>query len=667
MTDHVKKAIDQYLEKFEAALCDVPALARKEALRDAEEYLRNESSELYVTSAEEAFEHFVGSYGEPTVVANEYERCSKEGLKSPSRSGWSLISTIACAVFILSASIGYAIFHEPPKLSPFTQVDIEGTKIWVEYQGTKYQWLAIDDISVANLITSAKKQFNDRWKKRITQDLVEVLWAMEHSPGGTVKLLLKDPKTNKQKTIADAVMTYENRQVVYMRELKKQESLQRAIQLDPVKHVQQGLQDRWAYYPLKAKEIDEALASLRSKLTQDPGGLDWDLEFQKVIACGIDGHASVSGWSLPGRRLPFLVESVGGRYVAFLPDRSGFVDPQHPFLDAIDGKSIDEWCQVAAVIIPKGSPQFIKRHALRHLRAIDYWRAEQGREVSDLLNVQLSSPDGSHTIEKQLETNSNQPIYGKWPRSQSELLEGNIGYLRLESMNHEAEAEIANFMPKFRDTRGLIVDVRGNGGGSRSALRLMFSYLMAPDDRPRVVNCAKYRLHPDFDDDHLEVRYMYPANSSQWSGAEQTAINEFQQKFQPEWNPPDADFSGWHYLVLNQLPGMDSYHYAKPVVVLMDAKCFSAADIFLTGLKGWRNVTLLGTPSGGGSARSVGFRLRPIGFRASLASMVSFQPDGKLFDGHGVTPDILVEPTPEFFVGGEDAQLKAAMQKVSGN
>jgi hypothetical protein len=45
--------------------------------------------------------------------------------------------------------------------------------------------------------------------------------------------------------------------------------------------------------------------------------------------------------------------------------------------------------------------------------------------------------------------------------------------------------------------------------------------------------------------------------------------------------------------------------------------------------------------------------------------MVSFQADGKLFDGHGVHPDVVVEPTPQYYIGGEDNVLAEAVKRLT--
>jgi hypothetical protein len=44
--------------------------------------------------------------------------------------------------------------------------------------------------------------------------------------------------------------------------------------------------------------------------------------------------------------------------------------------------------------------------------------------------------------------------------------------------------------------------------------------------------------------------------------------------------------------------------------------------------------------------------------------MASFQADGRLFDGHGVLPDVVVAPTPEFYIGGMDQALGEAIKRL---
>jgi C-terminal processing protease CtpA/Prc len=256
--------------------------------------------------------------------------------------------------------------------------------------------------------------------------------------------------------------------------------------------------------------------------------------------------------------------------------------------------------------------------------------------------------------------------YGVWPSSKSQLLQGNIGYLRLPSMEAVASvAEIKPWMPVFRDTDGLIVDVRDNNGGERDALLLLYSYLTAEKDLPRITNAAVYRLFTGRDENYLATNHrMYRADAKEWSPAERTAVSEFAKKFKPQLKLSGGQFSEWHYMKLTRLNDADIYYYDKPVIILMNEKCFSATDIFLTSLKGLKNVTLLGTTSSGGSAYGQQVSLAETSLKVNLGSMVSFQSDGRLFDGNGILPDVFLSPVPEYFINGRDNVLQEARTRI---
>jgi len=424
---------------------------------------------------------------------------------------------------------------------------------------------------------------------------------------------------------------------------------------------EQALVERWAYFKTNDANFEAAIAKLKRSAPQlSPNQLGFEL--QKIIALGIDGHAGVRGYPLPGRYLPFLIAPNGNKYIAFKPDRSGFLSEGFPIITAIDGQQLSVWINAAKTMVNKGSPQYVQNHCLRHLRSIEYFREQLGVKRSNTLQVELASRDNSKKKMINLPLSNSRPVYGVFPNKPSSLIPGNIGYLRLRSMDRNAVDEILRWMPKFRETKGLIVDVRSNGGGTREALRIFYSFLVAADSKPQVANCAKYRLHPDFDLDHLEARFMYRETASKWTEAERSAISNFKEKFKPQWNPPKKEFSKWHYLVLSRMDLPSVFYYDKPVVVLMNSKCFSATDIFLAGLKNIPNVVLMGTPSGGGSARSVTLRLG--NFSVRLASMASFKTDGRLFDGNGIQPDIRIDPLPEYYIAGRDNLLEAAVELI---
>jgi C-terminal processing protease CtpA/Prc len=220
-------------------------------------------------------------------------------------------------------------------------------------------------------------------------------------------------------------------------------------------------------------------------------------------------------------------------------------------------------------------------------------------------------------------------------------------------------------MDQFRDTRGLIIDVRDNSGGTRNILRTLYPYFCKSSDSPIVANAAKYRLYREFGPGYLNSRHMYPHGWKGWDTSEREAISTFMQTFKPEWTVPEYEFSEYHFWVLSKRTNPEAYYYSKPVVFLIDQKGFSATGVIISGLKGRKNITLIGTATGGGSGAAQSSLLKNSQLRLRLSSMASFQKDGKLFDGNGVQPDIFIEPLPEYFLkNGKDNVLEKAIRFI---
>jgi C-terminal processing protease CtpA/Prc len=84
--------------------------------------------------------------------------------------------------------------------------------------------------------------------------------------------------------------------------------------------------------------------------------------------------------------------------------------------------------------------------------------------------------------------------------------------------------------------------------------------------------------------------------------------------------------------------------------------------VFLAAMKELPGVTLIGRPSRGASGMAE-FHVVAGKVEVRLSSMVSFMPDGRVFDWHGVQPDLPVELTPQDFTrAGPDTALFAAAE-----
>src|SRR5688500_2321858 len=98
--------------------------------------------------------------------------------------------------------------HDFVKLSPYPAIRWRQPEVWVD---GRWQFLrSIDGIAVEKIVEFAIGRYEERWQKRFDEDLVQVLSEMGHPPGKTVKLVVRDPATGKDTTLANVPMTEEN-------------------------------------------------------------------------------------------------------------------------------------------------------------------------------------------------------------------------------------------------------------------------------------------------------------------------------------------------------------------------------------------------------------------------------------------------------------------------
>ncbi|MGB3626491.1 MAG: S41 family peptidase [Henriciella sp.] len=176
-----------------------------------------------------------------------------------------------------------------------------------------------------------------------------------------------------------------------------------------------------------------------------------------------------------------------------------------------------------------------------------------------------------------------------------EILDGNIGYLKLTSFYDlpETWARYGAAFTLLQDTQALILDLRGNGGGSPEAeLRVHWTFLEPAATPPLVMDRGA---------DGLEERPV-----------------------------PDI---GW-----------PSYGGGRPVYILTSHRTFSAAEAVAYGLQAAGRAEVVGEVTGGG-AHMVGDALALTGgFSLYMPEERPISPHtGANWEGLGVQPDIAVD------------------------
>lgn len=566
--------------------------------------------------------------------------------------------------------------REGPAVSPFRAM--RAVEAGIEVQVDDDTWFALDAVAgvdTTTLLREADRLCGDDAWKRLTEDLPALLDAIGTKVDDRVDLVLRDPGTGELLERPGVPMTRDkrdrlrdaNRAVrrgkVPLTDFPPRAELAIADARSDLATLRELLDTQFAYRKLRAVDLDALLRAAEAEL--DGGPLDrgrFTRIVDRVLRAFGDGHSRVDGVR-PERPLflPFLVQQVDGGHAAFHDDRRALLDPARPFVVALDGVPIARWLEAARARGTQGSAAMQAREAERGLRELGDLQPALGVANAETVRVTLRGEGGETTIE--LPSAHERPTYGAWPRTTTQKLDGDLGYLRLEQMRGDAEFldGLDAAMQSFRDTRGLVIDVRGNGGGTRDALRRLAPYLLPPDGTPVVGNVAAV-LHDGDRPGHdaLADRGLYPADWNGWTDAQRAAITQFARTFRPSWKLPAGRFSPWHFLVLDRADNERAFAYERPVVVLIDRACFSATDVFAAALGALPNVRLVGEPTSGGSGRARRHVLPKTGVRLQLSTMASFRPDGVLFEGNGVVPDVVVSMLPGDLVGTSDTVLRRA-------
>ena len=101
-------------------------------------------------------------------------------------------------------------------------------------------------------------------------------------------------------------------------------------------------------------------------------------------------------------------------------------------------------------------------------------------------------------------------------------------------------------------------------------------------------------------------------------------------------------------------------HYAKPVVLLTNARTYSAAEDFVVGFVSMHRGKLVGETTGGSTGNPMLMKL-PGGGMAFICTKDDSFPDGRVFEGAGIAPDIRVSPTIVDIRAGRDPVLTRAV------
>jgi len=560
------------------------------------------------------------------------------------------------------------------RLSPFQELRWQGQRVEVRLDDKWYRAQTMAGVAVNRILAFCRKTYGRKWQKRFGEDLIQVFHEMGHPlKEKHIDLSLVELETGKRVHLERVLMTAENREAI----LRKNRRSSMGPRIDPAKTLTaeqvktdkllllKNLQDHHSYF-YKDTEISEEIGR---RLAQSEGSLTIAELARKLIQVTArlgDGHTRLISRShfLPLGYLPKDLVPTPEGLVVLDREKGQLMNPKFPFLTAIDNTPLKTWQASTRHYVIRGSNAMLAEQVASLTAHIALARLELDRPERNTVALTLSDEVGNQ-IETQLEIVPHRGRRDRLAFDKPKVLAENIGYLPIKAMDGSDayKRELMAAMASFRNTAGLIIDVRGNGGGSRRPLLTLAQYFL-DKDQIVVANVAYYRGSKPYNPEgHLADRFLYPLTASVWSPRQRACLQEFQRQFKPTWNLPEGLFSPIHMMVLQGRENEDTYRYEADVVILMDGGCYSATDIFLGAMKQIPGVTTLGTTSGGGSGRSKHVVTLPhSGLTFRISTMASFQPNGKFYDGHGVLPDVVVKRPWTDYRDGVDTQMETALK-----
>jgi len=188
---------------------------------------------------------------------------------------------------------------------------------------------------------------------------------------------------------------------------------------------------------------------------------------------------------------------------------------------------------------------------------------------------------------------------------------GSVPYIHIQSWA-SALTGFDTAMEQFRDSPGVVIDVRMNGGGNSLYASVVIARFA---DQTRIGGYVRYRNGPNHND----------------------------------FTAPSAfEFS----------PG-GSWQFTKPVLLLTGARCLSSNEDFISAMRQLPHVTLAGDTTGGATANPT-LRSLAAGWSYMISQWFFTTPDGIVVEGHGIPPHVPVPATDADFAAGRDPVLEYA-------
>lgn len=310
----------------------------------------------------------------------------------------------------------------------------------------------------------------------------------------------------------------------------------------------------------------------------------------------------------------FMADWIGDQWVVTSSERADLTPGD--VITAIDGRPFEEFYQEQGGLLTASTDRF-RRHQLfqrprRYLFPVRYTLTlDGGRTVTVDRNGTEEAPPPDSTT-------------GRW------LVPNRVGLIRVPSWNARHYQDRAmELLREYHDAEAIVVDVRGNGGGS-TPLTLMQALMDRPWQWWREATPMQLGLYSYYGESRGGTFFNFVRPTMAW----------------PAERVPKADTT-----------------YTGKVVILVDQGCHSACEDFTMPFRVTGRGTVIGSPTAGSTGQPYFGQLGD-GMSLAVGTKREYFPDGSRFEGVGIAPTIEVRPTRDDLRNGRDPVLARALAEL---
>ncbi|WP_300603370.1 S41 family peptidase [Niabella sp.] len=403
------------------------------------------------------------------------------------------------------------------------------------------------------------------------------------------------------------------------------------------------------------KAWDSTYRTLISQVQETKNDYEYYRLLEKFCALLNDGHTNIFRPQIKGLQIMqnafgdhlVVVKQVEGKPIivrSWKKDQS--LLPVGSEILEVNGSSSEQYIRDHLLPYISSSTEYVKWKGATH------WMLAGAPGTA--FDIKIKKPDGKQAIVNLVHAKVTDSIFfpevgAYYDEQKRELLEfkmlqNGVAYLGLNSFSdRKIDTLFDAILPQLYQAKGLIVDLRFNGGGSTNIGTYILKYLTGDS----VLAGARYTTR-----NHLPAFKAWGAYVT-----EKDTIGN-------AWNKKCLEvYKGVYVYDFPYEP--DSFVLNKPrivvpTVVLTGNNTASAAEDFLIAAEGQKHMVRMGEPSFGSTGQPLVFDM-PGGGSARVCTKKDTYPDGREFVGYGIQPHITIIPTVREYLSGRDVVKDAAL------